>query len=543
MAPPHARTRRSESGVVAVVVALVTCLVLVPVAALAVDIGMQRVARRDMQAVADVVALDVARELDGRTWSQLHAHVPQWVERSVSRNRSAAAAPTVTAELGRVDPALYDPADPDAWFVPIVSDAGGVPTAIRVTAVGRVDFSIHGGSGGVVRTAIGRSESSACFRLGSYALSLSSQSSPLLNALIGDALNVSAVSYTGLANANVSLLGLAAELGAGSTDELLALDHLSLNQLYLASAHALQKEGGETADVALLGQLATLTLSTLPPVAFGDLIALEPGNDAALATSVNLLDLVAGSAFVANGTNALALPDVSIGIPGLASVSGSLRVIEAPQEACGTAGEATAHTAQIKLDLTVRLAPLNLLSILLLGTVTADATVTLHVELAAATGTLRKVQCAPGQPDGIDVEVASALSEVGLSLPIDVKLLGIPLVSITGGVGTTAPAANGTAQIRIPPTSYGAPVSTGTGTVLPGLTTSDLHAVLLGAIDLSPVLAAVRDVVLTPIVNPLIANLDALLVKPLTDLLGVNVAGADVFAVRAPQCGTSSLVG
>jgi uncharacterized membrane protein len=543
MARPAVRSDRSESGVVALVVALVTCLVLVPVAALAVDIGMQRVARRDMQAVADVVALDVARQLDGRTWSQLHGHLQQWGDRSAARNSGAAAAPVVSVELGRVDPAAYDPADPDAWFVPITSDAGGVPSAVRVTAVGSVDFSFYGGSGGVVRTAIARSQSSACFRLGSYALSLNSQNSPLLNALIGDALDVSAISYTGLADANVSLLGLAAELGAGTTDELLALDDLSLNQLYLASAHVLQKQGGDTADVALLNQLATLGLGALPHVAFGDLIALQPGNDAALSTSVNLLDLVAASAFVANGTHALALPNVSIGVPGLASVTGSLRVIEAPQEACGVADQATAHTAQITLDLTVKLAPLNLLSILLLGTVTADATVTLHVELAAATGTLRKVQCAPGQPDGIDVEVASALSEIGLSLPINVKLLGIPVVSITGGVGTTAPAANATVQIRLPPTSYDAPVSTGTGTVLPGLTIGNLHAVLLGAIDLSPILAAVSDAVLTPIVNPLVANLNSLLLEPLTDLLGANVAGADVFAVKAPTCGTSTLVG
>jgi len=34
---------------------------------LAIDIGYQRVVRRDMQAVADVVALDLSRRLDGRT--------------------------------------------------------------------------------------------------------------------------------------------------------------------------------------------------------------------------------------------------------------------------------------------------------------------------------------------------------------------------------------------------------------------------------------------------------------------------------------------
>ena len=193
--------------------------------------------------------------------------------------------------------------------MPITSDAGGIPTAVKVTATGRVGFSFAGGSGGVVRTAVARSQSSACFKLGSWALMLNSQNSPLLNALVGDALNVSAISYTGLANADVSLLGLAAELGAGTTDELLALDNLSLNQLYLASAHALQKQGGDTADVTLLNQLASLNLGALPHVRFGDLIALTAGDDAALSTSVNLLDLVATSALVANGTNALTRPE------------------------------------------------------------------------------------------------------------------------------------------------------------------------------------------------------------------------------------------
>ncbi|MFL6156446.1 MAG: pilus assembly protein TadG-related protein, partial [Marmoricola sp.] len=63
--------RRNEQGVVAVVVAIVTCFTLIPIAALAVDIGVQRVARRDAQSVADVVALDLARQLDGRTYAQL----------------------------------------------------------------------------------------------------------------------------------------------------------------------------------------------------------------------------------------------------------------------------------------------------------------------------------------------------------------------------------------------------------------------------------------------------------------------------------------
>lgn len=203
--------RRDESGVVAVVVALITCFTLLPLAAFAVDIGVQRVARRDMQAVADVVALDLARELDGRTYSQLHAGLQARADRSAARNRHVGEPAVVRAELGTVDPAAYDPRDQDAHFTPISSDAGGVPNAVRVTASTSVDFSIAGGRGGATRSAIAQA-GTACFKLGSYALGLTSASSPLLNALIGDALGVGVLGYTGLANANVSLLGLAAEL-------------------------------------------------------------------------------------------------------------------------------------------------------------------------------------------------------------------------------------------------------------------------------------------------------------------------------------------
>ena len=70
------RRIRDEHGVVAIVVALITCAVLIPIAAVAVDLGVQRVARRDMQAPADVVALDLSRQLDGRSVAQITGASP-----------------------------------------------------------------------------------------------------------------------------------------------------------------------------------------------------------------------------------------------------------------------------------------------------------------------------------------------------------------------------------------------------------------------------------------------------------------------------------
>ena len=53
------RRRRDERGAIIPMMAMLL-VVLIPSTAIAVDLGMQRVVRRDMQALADVVALAVA---------------------------------------------------------------------------------------------------------------------------------------------------------------------------------------------------------------------------------------------------------------------------------------------------------------------------------------------------------------------------------------------------------------------------------------------------------------------------------------------------
>ena len=52
--------------------------------------------------------------------------------------------------------------------------------------------------------------------------------------------------------------------GVGTPSELMDLNDLSLNQLFLASAHVLQSQGGDAADIALLNSLAVANLSALP---------------------------------------------------------------------------------------------------------------------------------------------------------------------------------------------------------------------------------------------------------------------------------------
>lgn len=531
------RPRRDERGAVAIVVALVTCFVLIPIAAFAVDIGVQRVARRDMQSVADVVALDLARQLDGRTYGDLKGSVQTMADKSLARNPSVPPGTEVGAVLGTLDEAAFDPADPTAYFTPVTLDAE-VPTAVMVTARSAVRFSINAGTGGAVRTSIARSVPSACFKLGSFALALDSGNSALLNSLIGHALNVGILSYNGLATANVSMFGLATQLGAG-TPQQLADTTVSLNDLYLAGATVLDNEGGDVAAVSLMNQLATADFGPLPPIRLGDLFALDSGDTAALGTSVNLLDLVAGSAFIANGSNALAIPNVTAGIPGIASVSSSLTLIQAPERGCGRPGVASVSTSQVDLALAVTLSDVNILGL------AASSKVVMHLELAPADGLLTGVTC--GSPEGIDVDVSSALTRVSLTLPIDLKLLGLTLVHVDGGVSTSDPGTTASVQIRIPPDSYDTPVRTGSGTVLPQLQLSDLSATVLGVLPLgltvSSILSAVISDIVTPIVNPLIANINTQLIGPLSDLLGITIGGADVFAVPSPVCDAVALAG
>lgn len=537
------RRRNEEAGAITVMVAVITCFVLIPLAALAVDIGVQRVARRDVQAVADVVALDLARQLDGRDYGELKGSIQTLADKSAARNRViGSAVPSVAPEYGTIDTEAWDPADPEAYFTPADGD-DVVPNAVRVRASTSVDFQIESGSGGAVRTAIATARAEVCYSTGSFALNLNSSKSALLNALVGDALDLSAISYTGLADADVSLLGLATELGVGSVDGLLALDNLSLADLFLASAEALQAEGGDTADINLLNQLA-LSVGALPPIAFGDLIALTPGDNSALTTTVNLLDLVSGSAFLANGENALAVPNLTVGVPNVAGVTTSLKIIQKPIKNCTRQPQ---QTSQIDLDVHVDLANIQITVIPLLLVVGASTDIDLSLDIAHATTTRTNAFC--GDPEGVDVSVASGLASLSLDTVIGLGSLATATLSTS----TSAPPATNTVQFRHPPDGYGDKKSVGSSAILPTLSSTDVNIQLLPGFPLPPLvgvnavlsglLSGVVSGIVTPILNPLISNLNSLLLTPLTQLLGVNMGGADLYFNEPPTCNNPVLAG
>jgi uncharacterized membrane protein len=342
--------RRGSDGAVAIFVAIITCFVVIPVSAVAVDLGMQRVARRDMQSLADVVALDLSRQLDGRTAATITSASPSLqtlADRSRLRNASAiGSGTTVTPVLGTTDA---------AGVFTAVSGAT-VPTAVMVTAHTSVGFVFISGSGQATRTAIAAPTAVACFKLGSFAASIKTGGSTVLGPLLGglgSGIDLSVLSYQGLASTQVTLGALALALGAGTPTELVNTT-VRLDTFYAAVAQALTAQG-DTADAAVLNavkvKLSGAAAST--PINVGDLLSVTQGNQSALGLGINAADLIMGAASVADGGSFLSIPGLNVNLPGVTSATTSLKVIEPPKEGCGRANDsrAAADTAQVSLQL------------------------------------------------------------------------------------------------------------------------------------------------------------------------------------------------
>lgn len=579
------RRARDERGAVALVTALVTSFVLIAVAAIAVDIGVQRVARRDMQSLADVVAMDLSRELNGRDVATLTPLMPGLAQASRTRNAGTIGdVPTLDVTLGSVSTS--------GVFTPMAS---GIPTAVRVTAATSVDFAFGvAASGSVRRTAVSSAQAGSCLKVGSFLATVNTAQSallnPLLGGLLGTTLNLSAVSYTGLAGSDVTLAQLVAVggLGVGTPDELLALRGVSVRELFLASARVLDSQG-KAAEAAVLRSI-NVSAST-PTINIADLISAAPGDSSALAAGFNVLSLVQGAAYLSRQGSAVSVPGLALGIPGLAGTTASLNVIQAPQIKCGPVGMQVS-TAQVSLTTTTRIAA-RTLAVPALGTsVTIDAfDVTLAFDLGKAIATLTAVNCAAGGVTSLAVALQSAvvgnidltafsrvrarfsplstgsllgdlLRALGLSSLLD--LLSIPTLVLDSELrlagGTRASTFSKDLTLPIPG-AYTTPVGSGSGALVgsvylnPTLNTtlsveyqrlfqSPRTQVILNTSPLfDDVLGPIVNGVLGSVVNPLVSTLQNAVLLPLTQLLGVQYGGADVWAVPTASCSNPRLVG
>ena len=556
----------------AVLLALATCLVFVPLAALVVDIGLQRVVVRDLQSLADVVALDLARKLDTSTtvaqWASRSPSLQDHADDTVERNHTIAGSTArAVPTLGKLDAA--------GEFVELPTGSTEVPSAIRVTTTGSVDFTINDGSGSGQRTAIAMAETAACFQLGSWAASLDPSASPLLRDLLTPLIGSStlqAAGYQGLATARLSLLDLVRTpyLGVGTVDQLLALDDLTVADLYRASAQVLRANGkvaeANVFDIAAASVVAPFTIK------MADLFGLGTAPDSVLAAQVNALDLLLGTAFLANGENLLNVDNLQAGLSSVGVTATQLRIIERAQRACN---DDIAQTAQVRFSsvakLSIASSPLYNQSGSIIRLIDNKIMLNLDAQLAGATGRLVGATC---QPDTFAVEVTSELIRLNLegraylegSVRVQLSLLTVVDIPVRFQVvarsTASRPAGSPTiAHLALPPMTYDQHVEVGSGPyALPTMTFAvdpasvQIEASALGLLGLS--LSAATTLVMPtldqvavvlgdragPLANELVAKVNTVL-HQLSTALGLNVAGADVYALPYPNCRTPVLRG
>ncbi len=505
-------------------------------AALAVDVGSVIWRKRDLQVVADLAAIDTAQALAGLgAFNQTDAQL--FAEESATRNDFdfAAAGNRLVAVLGTFD-ATLDPA-----FVPVLDPA--LADAVQVTARRQVGYNFVPGSNTVTVDAVASfgGEPKAKFSIGSKLASLDARSSnvlgPVLTELLGvnPGLSADAVTYQGLANSTVRLDDLAAELGFASVDDLLA-GNVTVPQLADASAIILDREG--TTDASVVTALGTIGAdgdSSLD-ANMGDLVDVEQGQgDAAASMAVNVLDLLTSAgqrARIADGTNVLNVP-LTVGVPGLASSSLQLELIEAPVPSVFGPVGTQATTAQMKTTLTTRIEVEAEVCVLVCTPEILIVELPVVLGAAGATGTITGIDCTVAPPD-TPVDISVVTQGVTATARATAQLLGIVGTDVADAEFPAV--AGGTTALRFPkppgdPTPMVFPSAIqstpGSSTITTGLIT-DAQLSLVG-LDAASLLDAVE---------PVTTEIDEVIVNPLLDALGLSVGGADVRTLGVDCPGT-----
>ncbi|MGO1074259.1 pilus assembly protein TadG-related protein [Inquilinus sp. CA228] len=417
--------RVTEQGAIAPFAAVMLVVVL-GVAALATDVGAWYGERRQLQAATDAAALSAVNSPD---------RANEIAGRILEKNGSAGAAVTVVstgtycpnAELA--SSARYEPgivACPNASFVP------STPNAVRVTTsssapIGLARALVSDELYQVSASATAARIDEAGLQAGTGLVRLDTTQSALLNLvlgnLLGTSLNLSLAQYDGLVNADLKALSflnqlaVQLDLSVGTYDQLLQTQ-VQVTDLIQATIDVLQAQG-QVAEVAIDG-LLTLKGEVVgdPAIQLGQLLDLGVwrnlplGGEAqpsALDAGLNVLQLVTMALQVANGKNAVALPAVTVGVPGVATLQVTATAIEPPQSppfAFGPVGM-TVHTAQVRLQLTLKLLDL-------FGLLGKGIQLPLYLEAAAGEATLAGIDCGdePDTDATVTVQAKSGLARI-----------------------------------------------------------------------------------------------------------------------------------
>lgn len=530
--------RRDERGAVLVLAAAGLTLSLVA-AALSVDLGRLAVEKRSDQKIADLAALDAMQDFTNMVTA---------ARASAARNGFVHNGSTH----------LVDAVEGSIVNGNCVASSGVGSVCVTVTSPHENEFIP--GNRTVKARAVAQKRDIAGFTLGSSLATVNTSSSallnPILSAWLGGTVNLSVLSYQGLAAGHVTLEALRAQLAsmgiaAGTVDQMLT-SNITLAQLYQASAQALAANG-QTANANLFNALRLQATSSVL-FKLGEMVTIgQGGSDAAASAQLNLLQLLTGSATVANGQNLINVPGVSIAVPNAGSVDLSLRVIEGPKIYVGPAGTGPhVTTGQISLTITPHISVLNLLGLVKL---TGDAPIELVA--AGATGTLKSISCPSKNivvtADPVAISASTKTTTLSVKTLANISLLDVNVSAVRAAIDEPATDVPFTYDAEFFPPNR---VSKPAGSTMVGLealtNTSGVAAnVNLLGLTLLNLQENVVTATVTNLVDTLIGDIDELIVTPLITALGLDIGAADVTAlgrdpvtgVGLPQCGLPTLVG
>lgn len=500
---------------VGVVVAIIS-------ASLAIDLGFLAHEIRVDQKVADLAALDAVRSLP--------ADPTPAARQSATRNGFPYANPGYNLVVE------WAPSKTGPWSTSAADLPGAAVVKVSATSPHTNFFPFVPGGQSKTRSAIAGNLPEAAFSVGSSLAALDTQKSlldPILGNMLGSptALNMSAVSYSGLASGNVSLAALQTNLLAmgydvGTTDKLLA-NNVKVADLLRASAQALTAQGNSAA-AAEVNDIPLASIPNLPLINLGRLVSLsQPGSESALETTLNVFQMVTGAAEVANGNSFVSVPGVVVNVPLVGTVGFELKVIEPAQTARGPVG-VQAQTSQVTLRLKIHLLPVTLLG----PVIDLD----LDFNAARGTGTLTAINCGASPSITVGVTTAGTIVTGGAATALG---------SLTA-TGTLAAGAGGSLSYSYP-TEFAPPVGSD----------ADGKRVSGATLDLSPAvvhvtgngLAGTTAALVEPLIPTILTTVDTVgtpLLQPVLRALGADLAAADVTALgiyeTPPACGLPSLV-
>ncbi len=570
--------RERQRGAIGIMAAGTLLLALICLA-LVIDTGRLYYEQRKLQRVADMAALEAASQ-SGMCAAPASGSSPQdYALASAAKNGFVPVANgDLVATLGSISFDDTYGEESRRIFTPGGDDQDSVKVSVGRTVPSSLILNVASlFSGAKAQTrlsaeAVARRTAMAGISAGTTLASLDDQQAGLLNnllnALLGSHLSLNAVGYRGLANANVSLLGLSDQMRAlgvnvqaGSVDSLLGAQ-ASLAQLLGATVNAIDPTQVTDLNTALLGQqllgagvkTATVTLGSVLSV-----VAPDSVRDQALQGSVNALDLITALAFVANRQHAVTL-NTGVNLGGLTSAQVQLWIVEPPQIAFGYPGKDSngqwrtqVRTAAIRTNVTG--------SVTLPGVLSID--LGLALDVAQGTAALESIACGGlGRPVDVTVHAQPGIAQLHLGTfrdgqsatvdPISVKIVGglvgadVSAATVVGGVTGTSLDYRVSSPADLPsePQTAASDISQSLDNAI-GTLSSSINVTPTGILGLLSVLGLNPSSLVSTILGALRPALTALadvVLDPLLQLLGISLGTIDVRLIDLQTSGTELLI-